>query len=162
MIHRFDNGELWGSFFVSDQIAASLANNEAVFMQLDAMQPIELQGKNACGGAAKQPRQFDFQYTQTEVHNDEPWQFNAVVERTSIQDLLAPEQRSYKTLVVDRRYEVVDFPIAASIGLPELFNQFQQANKLQFRYFSEANEQRKAEFDISNEANATLDRLLNR
>ncbi len=160
MIHQLSNGELWGSFVVTDQISDSFAEHEIILMQLDQQQPINLQGKRSCGGAAGKPQTVDYQYEASE----QDWLFNTTVQTES--DIFATlgiaEQEAYRTLTVDRRYELVDFPIQSAVGLPELFQQFQSSQKIVFRYTTQAFEQRLAEFKIDEGQSEQLDSLLNR
>jgi hypothetical protein len=160
MIHQLKNGELWGSFIVTDQIAESFAEHEQIIMQLDQQQPINLQGKRACGGAAGKPKTVDYQF----VSSDQDWLFNNSVKSNSdiFQTLGLVDQAAYRTLTVDRRYEWVDFPIQSAVGLPELLQQFQSSQKIVFRYTTQAFEQRLAEFKIDQGQNEQLDSLLNR
>ena len=160
MIHQLNNGELWGSFIVTDQISDNFAEHEIIVMQLDQLQPINLQGKRSCGGAAGKTQTVDYHYEAS----DQDWLFNSSVQSDS--DFFAAlgmaEQQPYRTLTVDRRYELVDFPIQATVGLPELFQQFQASQTIVFLYTTQAFEQRLAEFKIDAGQNEQLDSLLNR
>jgi len=160
MIHQLKNGDLWGSFIVTDRIAESLAEHEMIVMQIDQQQPINLEGKRSCGGAAGKPKTVDYQFESS----DEDWLFNRSVATDSdiFQTLGLVEQSPYRTLTVDRRYELVDFPIQASVGLTDLFAQFQAAQSIVFRYTTQANEQRSAVFNIKSGNHIALDHLLNR
>ncbi len=160
MIHQLKNGELWGSFIVTDQIAESFAEHEMIVMQIDQLQPINLQGKRSCGGAAGKPKTVDYQFESSE----QDWLFNKTVhtETDVFAVLWMAERERYRILSVDRRYEWLDFPIHASVGLPELFQQFQAAQKVVFRYTTQNFEQRLAEFKVDRGIDMQLDRLLNR
>lgn len=160
MIHQLKNGELWGSFMVTDQVADSFAEHELILMQIDQQQPINLEGKRSCGGAAGKPQTVDYQFEDTQ----QDWLFNgAVSTQSDVFEVLGwDEPKKYKTLNSDRRYEVVDFPIQASVGLPELLQQFRLAQEIMFRYSTQGNEQRFAVFNMREGNNVDLDDLLNR
>jgi hypothetical protein len=162
MIHQLNNGELWGSFIVTDRIVDSFAEHEMIVMQLDQLKPINLQGKRSCGGAAGKPPTVDYHYAAVE----QDWLFNRTTRQSAGSDIFAAigfeDQHAYRNLTVDRRYELVDFPIQAAVGLPELFQQFQSAQSIIFRYTTQAFEQRLAEFNIDAGQDDQLDKLLNR
>jgi hypothetical protein len=162
MFHQLNDGELWGSFIVTDRIVDSFAEHEMIVMQVDQLKPISLQGKRSCGGAAGKPQTVEYHYETA----DQNWLFNSSSRQQTSSDIFAAigleDQKAYRHLTVDRRYELVDFPIQATVGLPELFQQFQSAKSVVFRYTTQAFEQRLAEFHINEGQNAQLDRLLNR
>ncbi len=160
MIHRLNNGELWGSFMLTDNVIESFADHELILMQLDQKQPIKLQGKRSCGGAAGKPQAVDYQFESSQ----QSWLFNGTADNTSdVFEVLGwDEPQPYKTLLSDRRLEVVDFPIQASVGLTGLLQQFQLAENILFRYSTQADEQRQALFVIEAGTTHALDRLLNR
>lgn len=162
MIHQLSNGELWGSFIVTDRIPDSFAEHEMIVMQVDQLKPINLQGKRSCGGAAGKPQTVNYDF----AAKDQDWLFNSTTQQQSNADIFAAigieDKQAYRHLTVDRRYELVDFPIQATVGLPELFQQVQSAQSIIFRYTTQAFEQRSAEFNIDAGQNDQLDKLLNR
>ena len=56
----------------------------------------------------------------------------------------------------DRRPEVVDFPIRASLAIDSLWQQFIQGSVIVFRYVTDAAETRQAEFDLHSKQDALL------
>jgi hypothetical protein len=131
----------------------SKTDHELIVLQIDKYQPVKLEGKRSCGGAAgeKQTISYDFLAdNNTEVAN---WQFShSKVAKQDLFALLNEDAVTYQTLSSDRRPEVVDFPIRASVGLDSMFIQFKQAKTVSFRYTTQADEQRQASFDLLAEA----------
>jgi len=152
MFHQLKNGELWASFILTDQVVDSFADHELIVLQIDNHQPVNLVGKQSCGGAAgkKQTLSYDFTSSDSQVEN---WQFSqSTVATSDILQLLEQDQQTYQQLLSDRRPEVVDFPVRASVGLASLLSQFQQAELVLFRYTTLANEQRTARFHLKTQA----------
>jgi len=153
MIHQFKNGELWGSFMITDKVSDSFADHELIILQIDKNQPVKLEGKRSCGGAAgaKQTVSYDFLAdSNTEIAN---WKFShSKVAKQDLFALLNEDTVTYQTLSSDRRSEVVDFPIRASVGLATIFDQIKQGEIISFRYTTQAEEQRQASFDLLAEA----------
>lgn len=149
MIHQFKNGELWGSFRLTDKVSESFADHELIVLQVDKHQPVKLEGKRSCGGAAGEKQTISYDFLADEKTDVANWQFSH--SETSKQDvfaLLGDDKKTYKTLSSDRRPEVVDFPIRASVGLPSLLSQVKQGKIMSFLYTTEADEQREAKFDL--------------
>jgi hypothetical protein len=160
MIHQFKNGELWGSFMPTDQVAESFAEHELILLQVDEQQPIQLEGKRSCGGAAGEKQQFSYDFTKEKNADEISWQFSrSSAAKQDVFALLGDNQKSYQILSVDRRPEVVDFPIRASVGLPILFRQIKRGETISFRYTTEADEQRLAVFNLKLKS-AVLSELL--
>lgn len=150
MFHRLNNGEIWGSFVITDQTAASFADNELIVLQIDKNQPIKLDKDKSCGGAKSETVQkvtysFETQKPQAE------WQFNQVeAAKPDILKLAGWDKDTYQHMPSDRRPEVVDFPIQASLAIDGLWQQFTQGNVIVFRYVTDDAETRQAEFKLSN------------
>ena len=153
MIHQFKNGELWGRFILTDNVSDSFADHELIVLQIDNHQPVKLEGKRSCGGAAgeKQTVSYDFLAdNNTEVTS---WQFShSKVAKQDLFALLDEDIVTYQTLSSDRRPEVVDFPIRASVGIATIFDQLKQGETISFRYTTQADEQRQASFNLRIEA----------
>ena len=149
MIHQFKNGELWGSFMLTDKVSDSFADHELIVLQVDKQQPVKLEGKRSCGGAAGEKQTVSYDFLAAEKSNDVNWQFShSEVAKEDVFALLSEDTDTYQTLTSDRRPEVVDFPIRASVGLVSLFSQMKQGKTISFRYTTEADEQREAKFDL--------------
>lgn len=156
MIHQFKNGELWGSFMLTDKVSDSFADHELIVLQIDNHQPVKLEGKRSCGGAAGEKQKFSYDFLSEESKNTTNWQYSqSSIATTDVLMLLGQDKQTYQTLLSDRRPEVVDFPIHASVGLASLLEQLKQGKKISFRYTTEADEQREANFDLI----ANTDRL---
>ncbi len=149
MIHEFKNGELWGSFMLTDKVSESFADHELIVLQVDKHQPVKLEGKRSCGGAAGGKQTISYDFLSDDDANTANWQFShSEVAKQDIFALIGDESETYQTLSSDRRPEVVDFPIRASVGLTSLFSQMKQGKTVLFRYTTEADEQREAKFDL--------------
>lgn len=147
MIHRLNNGEIWGSFMITDQVADSFAENELIVMQVDQHQPIKLDHQKLCGSPARKEQKVSYSF-QSEPEQEQ-WQFNSVAtSQPDILKLTGWDKETYQHMKSDRRPEVVDFPIQGSLAIESLFQQFQQGNMLVFRYVTETNEARQAQFDL--------------
>ena len=149
MIHQFKNGELWGSFMLTDKVSASFADHEIIVLQIDKQQPVKLEGKRSCGGAAGEKQTVSYDFLADNNTDATHWQYShSTVAPQDVFALLGEDSKTYQTLSSDRRPEVVDFPIRASVGLASLFSQFKQGKTISFRYTTEADEQREANFDL--------------
>jgi len=157
MFHQLKNGEIWASFMLTDQVVESFADHELIVLQIDNNQPINLAGKQSCGGAAgkKQTMSYDFLASDTQVDN---WQFSqSTVASSNVLQLLEQDKLTYQKLLSDRRPEVVDFPIQSAVGFASLQQQFQQGQIALFRYTTQANEQRVARFHLKTQATQLTD-----
>ena len=147
MIHRLKNGELWGSFMITDQVADSFAENELIVMQVDQHQPIKLDHQKLCGSPARKEQKVSYSF-QSEPDREQ-WQFSRVAtSQPDILKLTGWDKETYQHSKSDRRPELVDFPIQASIAIESLFTQFQQGDKIVFRYMTDADEARQAVFNL--------------
>lgn len=156
MFHRLNNGEIWGSFMITDQVAASFADHELIVMQIDHNQPIKLdQAKHCGGGKGEFSQQVGYSFA-TEPTQDK-WQFNQVeAVKPDFLKLAGWDKEIYQHMQSDRRPEVVDFPIRGSLALASLWQQFTQGNIIVFRYVTDAEETRQAEFDLHSKQDALL------
>lgn len=156
MFHRLNNGEIWGSFLITDQVATSFADHELIVMQIDQNQPIKLdQAKRCGGGKAATSQQVGYSFA-TEPTQDK-WQFNQVeAVKPDFLKLAGWDKEIYQHMQSDRRPEVVDFPIRGSLALASLWQQFTQGNIIVFRYVTDGAETRQAEFDLHSKQDALL------
>lgn len=153
MIHQFKNGELWGSFMITDRVSDSFADHELIILQIDNHQPVKLEGKRSCGGAAGEKQTISYDFLAENNAEVTSWQFSqSKVAKQDLFALINEDTVTYQTVSSDRRLEVVDFPIRASVGLNSLLAQFQQGQMISFRYTTQADEQRQASFDLLAEA----------
>jgi hypothetical protein len=160
MIHQFKNGELWGSFILTDKVSDSFADHELIILQIDHHQPVKLEGKRSCGGAAGEKQTVSYDFLADNNTEVESWEFShSKIAKQDLFALLNEDAVTYQTLSSDRRPEVVDFPIRASVGLDSLFIQFKHAKIVLFRYTTQADEQRQASFDLLADADS-LSQLL--
>ncbi|MFT7413530.1 MAG: hypothetical protein ACI9FO_000178 [Methylophagaceae bacterium] len=156
MFHRLNNGEIWGSFMITDQIAASFADQELIVLQVDQNQPIKLdKGKLCGGGKAETSQQVSYSF-KTQLSQAE-WQFNRVeAVKPDILKLAGWDKNSYQHMRSDRRPEVVDFPIQGSLAIDNLWQQFTHGDVIVFRYVTDAAETRQAEFYLRLKQNEIL------
>ncbi|PHS69976.1 MAG: hypothetical protein COB23_04820 [Methylophaga sp.] len=153
MIHRLNDGELWGSFMITDQLADSFADYELIVLQVDQHQPIKMDHQKLCGSPARAEQKVDYTF-QTEAAT-EKWQFSRVATtQPDILKLAGWDKDEYQHTRSDRRPNVVDFPIQGPIALPSLSAQFQQGTTVVFRYTTDANEVRQAQFKLQPEREA--------
>ncbi|HHA18923.1 MAG TPA: hypothetical protein ENK70_04380 [Methylophaga sp.] len=147
MIHRLNNGELWGSFMITDQVSDSFSGSELIVLQVDQHQPIKLDHQKLCGSPARAEQKVDYTF-QAEVATEE-WQFSRVATtKPDILKLTGWDKETYQHMKSDRRPEVVDFPIRTPIAIASLGQQVQKGNVIIFRYMTDANEARQAEFKL--------------
>ncbi len=158
MIHRLNDGELWGSFMITDQLADNFADYEMIVLQVDQHQPIKMDHHKLCGSPARAEQKVDYTF-QTEATTEE-WLFSQVVStQPDILKLTGWDKKEYQHTKSDRRPTVVDFPIHGPIALPTLWSQFQRGESVVFRYTTDADEVRQAQFDLQPEREA-ISRLL--
>ena len=150
MIHRLKNGELWGSFMITDQVADSFAENELIVMQIDQHQPIKLDHQKLCGSPARDAQKVS--YTFESEAEEELWQFSSVAtSQPDILKLTGWDKETYQHMKSDRRPEVVDFPIQGPIAIESLWQQFKQGKQVVFRYMTDVEESRQALFKLNNQ-----------
>lgn len=148
MFHRLNNGELWGSFLITDQIADSFADYELIVLQVDHNKPIKLDQAKRCGGGKAEITQqvtyaFDTQKTQEE------WQFKQVEKiKPNILKLAGWDKEIYQHMTSDRRPEVVDFPIQGALAIDSLLYQFKKGETVVFRYTTDSGQTRQAKFNL--------------
>jgi hypothetical protein len=149
MIHRLNNGEIWGSLIITDQVPDSFADHELIVLQVDQHKPIKLEQEKRCGTPIGEKQKVDYVF-QTEPSTDQKWQFSEVeAAPTDILRLTGWDKDIYHHMKSDRRPEVVDFPIQGTIAIESLWQQFQQGKKVVFRYTTDADEPREAIFNLA-------------
>lgn len=143
-LQRLENGEVWGSLFLSDGMTASFASNELIVLQIDSHQPIKLeQGFRSCGAPAPAAQQVVYQFEQSATE----WAFSGTDKpRTDVLKLLGWDGDQYQTLHADRRPEVVDFPVDPGESLSQ---QLTAAELISFRYVTNRGEQRETVFNLA-------------
>lgn len=144
-IQRLENGEVWASFFISDQMIASFASNELIVLQIDQHKPVKLeQGFRSCGAPAPQAQQISYQFEQDTV--DSAWSFEGSSRpQQHVLKLLGWDHASYDKINADRRAEVVDFPLSRE---HVVVSQLGAAKQISFRYATDSGEQREALFSL--------------
>lgn len=144
-IQRLANGELWGSFFLTDTMTASFASNELIVVQVDSLKPLKLtQGFRSCGAPAPKAQQVVYQFEQQAA---DEWAFSGQQgNKTDVLKLLGWDAAEYDQLAADRRPEVVDFPLDPG---ETLTLQLAQADVVSFRYVTSSGEQRETVFDLA-------------
>lgn len=144
-IQRLANGELWGSFFLTDTMTASFASNELIVVQVDNFKPLKLtQGFRSCGAPAPKPQQVVYQFEQQA--NDD-WAFSGQqAKKADVLKLLGWDAANYEQLLADRRPEVVDFPLDPGEALTL---QLTNAGQISFRYVTSSGEQRETVFHLA-------------
>lgn len=147
MVHRLNDGELWASFIITDQVADSFADNELIVVQIDQNKPIKLEHQKLCGGGKgdQQKVTFGFEYDAEQTQ----WQFSQVKQhKADLVKLAGWDHDSYLHMRADRRPEVVDFAIQGELAVESLLQQFQQGSLITFRYTTESGETRQAELHL--------------
>jgi len=148
MIHRLNNGEIWGSLMITDQVADSFADHELIVLQVDQHQPIKLDQEKRCATPAGDAQKVAYTF---ESEASQQWQFSQVsTAKPDILKLTGWDKDIYQHMKSDRRPEVVDFPIKGTIAIESLWQQFQQGDRVVFRYTTEADEPRQALFELNN------------
>ncbi|MCX4186414.1 hypothetical protein [Methylophaga sp. OBS4] len=144
-IQRLDSGEVWASFFISDQMIASFASHELIVLQIDQHKPVKLeQGFRSCGAPALPPQQISYQFEQDTA--DSAWIFEGTSRpQQPVLKLLGWDHASYDKINADRRAEVVDFPLSRDHAL---VSQLGVAKQISFRYATDRGEQREALFSL--------------
>lgn len=144
-IQRLANGELWGSFFLSDTMTASFASHELIVVQVDSHKPVKLeQGLRSCGAPAPKAQQVIYQFEQ---QASDSWAFGGqTANKPDVLKLLGWDAASYEQLSADRRPEVVDFPLDAE---QHLTLQLANAGQISFRYVTNGGEQRETVFHLA-------------
>lgn len=155
MIHRLNNGEIWGSLIITDQVADSFADYELIVLQVDQHQPIKLDQEKRCNTPAGEAQKVSYSF-ETEDETQQ-WQFSQVASaKPDILKLTGWDKDIYQHMKSDRRPEVVDFPIKATIAIESLWQQFQQGESAVFRYTTDADESRQAQFELKNKREQIL------
>mgnify|MGYP006981147649 CR=1 FL=1 len=148
MIHRLNNGEIWGSLIITDQVSDSFADYELIVLQVDQHQPIKLDQEKRCATPAGEEQKVAYTF---ESEESQQWQFSQVsTAKPDILKLTGWDKDIYQHMKSDRRPEVVDFPIKATIAIESLWQQFQQGESVVFRYTTDADESRQAQFELKN------------
>ena len=151
MIHRLNNGEIWGSLIITDRVADSFAKYELIVLQVDQYKPIKLDHEKRCNTPAGKEQKVDYVF-QTEKLTDQQWQFSQVeTAQSSILKVTGWDKEFYHHMKSSRRPEVVDFPIQGPLSLESLWQQFQQGEQVIFRYTTDADEPREAKFNLTSE-----------
>lgn len=149
MIHRLNNGEIWGSLLITDQVPDSFSDSELIVLQVDQHKPIKLDQEKRCGTPAGEAQRVDYVF-QTGESTEQQWQFSQVeTAQADILKLTGWDKETYHHMKSDRRPNVVDFPIQGAIALDSLWQQFQQGQQLIFLYTTDADEPREALFDLA-------------
>lgn len=147
MLNRLNDGELWGSFMITDQVVDSFADYELIVLQVDQNKPIKLDHQKQCGGGLGENQKIGFSF-ETEADSGQ-WQFSEVTsDRPDILKLTGWDKQSFHHMRSDRRPEVVDFPIQGELAIDSLWHQFNHGDRVIFRYTTESGETRQAEFNL--------------
>lgn len=147
MIHRLNNGEIWGSLMITDQVSDSFADYELIVLQVDQNKPIKLDQEKRCGTPAGEAQKVSYLFEAEE--SQQQWQFSQVAAaKPDVLKLTGWDKEIYQHMKSDRRPEVVDFPIKATIAIASLWQQIQQGKQLVFRYVTDADEARLAVFNL--------------
>lgn len=153
MFHRLTSGEIWGSFIITDQVAASFDEHELIVLQIDLNQPIKLDKAKLCGGGKGVDSQ-QVSYSFDTLQSQDAWEFSQVeMVKTDVLKLAGWDKENYQHMRSDRRPEVVDFPIRGTLAIDDLWLQFTQGNTVVFRYVTDVAETRQAEFDLYSKQN---------
>jgi len=149
MIHRLNNGEVWGSLMITDHVADSFADHELIVLQVDQNKPIKLDQEKRCATPAGEEQKVTYTF---DSEGSEQWQFSQVsAAKPDILKLTGWDKDIYQHMKSDRRPEVVDFPIRAELAIESLWQQFQHGEKVIFRYTTDADEPRQALFELKSQ-----------
>jgi len=149
MIHRLNSGEVWGSLIITDQVADSFADYELIVLQVDQNKPIKLDQEKRCATPAGEEQKVSYTFEPEDA--EQKWSFSQVSSaKPDILKLTGWDKDIYQHMKSDRRPEVVDFPIKATIAIESLWQQFQQGESVVFRYTTDAGEPRQAQFELKN------------
>jgi hypothetical protein len=147
MIHQLKSGEVWGSLIITDHIVDSFADHELIVLQVDRFQPIKLDQEKRCNTPAGKSQKVSYKFDAKE--STEEWLFSQIATpKADIFKVTGWDKETYQHMKSDRRPEVVDFPIKASLAINSLWQQFKQGEKVVFRYTTSANESRQASFTL--------------
>lgn len=147
LIHQLNNGEIWGSLIITDNIADSFADHELIVLQVDSHQPIKLDQEKRCNTPAGETQKVSYTFEQDQ--STEQWLFSqAATNKADIFRLTGWDKATYQHMKSSRRPEVVDFPIKANLAIDSLWQQFQQGEMVVFRYTTSAEESRQASFEL--------------
>ena len=153
MFHRLNNGEIWGSLIITDQVAASFADYELIVLQVDQNQPIKLDQAKRCGGGKSELTQRVTYSFEAKTSSNE-WQFNQVEKaRPDFLKLAGWDKDQYQHMRSDRRPEVVDFPIQGELAIGSLWQEFIQGKTVVFRYTDTDGELHRAKFSLNDSIN---------
>ncbi len=155
MLHKLHSDQLWASFQITDQVVESFAKQELIVVQVDQNKPVKLQqARGSCGAPASKQKQavyYDFQPAEVSAVDIEgQWAFSEVkAAQSDVLKVFQWDSDTYDYLPSDRRSEYVDFPLEPTAsGAPNLWQQFEQGEKVVFRYVTEAGETRQAQFAL--------------
>jgi len=130
-------------------VADSFADHELIVLQIDQNQPIKLDQEKRCATPAGEEQKVA--YTFESEGAQQQWQFSQVsAAKPDILKLTGWDKDTYQHMKSDRRPEVVDFPIQAELAIESLQQQFQQGDRVTFRYTTDADEPRQALFELKN------------
>ena len=148
MIHQLKSGEVWGSLIITDHVADSFADYELIVLQVDQFQPIKLDQEKRCNTPAGKSQKVSYTFDTEE--STEEWLFSQIATpEAGIFKVTGWDKETYQHMKSDRRPEVVDFPIKASLAIDSLWQQFKQGEKVVFRYTTSADESRQASFTLT-------------
>lgn len=147
MLNRLNDGELWGSFMITDKLVDSFADYELIVLQVDQNKPIKLDHQKQCGGGIGDDQKVEFSFES--APDSGQWQFSEVIsDKPDILKLTGWDKDSFHHMRSDRRPEVVDFPIQGELAIDSLWHQFKHGERVVFRYTTESGETRQAEFNL--------------
>jgi hypothetical protein len=148
LVERIANGELWASFFMTDQVSVGFADFEPILLQLDQHKPVKIvQAFRSCAAPAAPEPTVSFVFEQTA--SNQAWQFEGVkTPKSDTLKLLGWDKQRYDTIKADRREVVVDIPLERDAVGRALQQQLSQAEQLTFRYVTAEGEVRKAVFEL--------------
>jgi len=155
MIHQLKSGEVWGSLIITDHIVDRFADHELLVLQVDRFQPIKLDQEKRCNTPAGKAQKISYKFDAKE--SSEEWLFSQIARpKADIFKVTGWDKETYQHMKSDRRPEVVDFPIKASLAINSLWQQFKQGEKVVFRYTTSANETRQASFNLMSQRTEIL------
>lgn len=142
-LYTLENGERWGSFFLSDQSLAEFNFDELIVLQVDSHKPVKLvQGMRSCGAPARNPQQVDYLFV--EDTRDKQWSFQQTTQAEPVLKLFGWDDEKYHSVASDLRPTVIDFPVRDKWFRAQLSN----ASQVTLRYATSEGKQITATFDL--------------
>lgn len=140
-VRLLKTGEVWASFYLSDNTLSQFNPYELIVVQVDDAKPFKLvQGLRSCGAPAGKAQQIDYQFESKQ----DMWSFaGSKAPRQDVLKLLGWDDAQYHTIKADRRNIVVDFPVNMLLA-----EHLQQGLHIHFLYTTDEGVQHDTNFSL--------------